>query len=143
MKSAPAIAFDYRPSRLLALALIGVALFALVAIVLCGLEVWIKVLLLGVTLAYAARTLHAFRRAPFGHVTWHAAGHWRVRDADGNEHVAEFLGGTVLGRLIVLNLRTGPKRRVALPLLPDNCDAEMHRRLRVRLAVAPPAAEKT
>jgi|SRR5439155_19032476 len=134
MKSAPAIAFDYAPSRWLTRAMVAAALLALAAIALCGLVVWIKLVLICATLAYAVWALRAFRRAAFDHVTWHAAGHWRVRDIAGAEHIAEFMHASVRGRLIVLVLRAGPKRRIALPLFTDNCDAETHRQLRVRLA---------
>lgn len=134
MKSAPAIAFDYRPSRWLVAVMCVIALLALAAIALCGLNVWYKIALALVTIAYAALTLQRFVSPQFTHVTWHAAGHWRVRDAADREQIAELQRSTVLGGLIVLALRIGPKSSIALPLLPDNCDAETHRHLRVRLA---------
>jgi len=66
-------------------------------------------------------------------VIWHAAGHWRLRGA-GGEKVAELLSARAIGPLLVLVFRVGPRRNVALPLLPDNCSADTRRRLRVRLA---------
>ncbi|HEY8010431.1 MAG TPA: protein YgfX [Rudaea sp.] len=136
MKSVPAIAFDYRPSRWLAAGIVAIALLALVAIVASGLNAWIRLGLVVVVGAYAAWSLRAFLRPRFDHVTWHSAGHWRLRDVAGQEHVAEFVRATVLGALIVLILRIGPGRKIALLLLPDNCDAETQRRLRVRLTRA-------
>jgi hypothetical protein len=57
-----------------------------------------------------------------------------LRDANAEEHVGELVGASVLGSMIVLTLRFGPKQKIALPLLPDNCARETRRRLRVRLA---------
>lgn len=140
MKSAPAIAFDYKPSRWLTLALIVATLLAIAAIAWCGLAWWWKGMLIAATCAYAVFCMRDFLRPPFEHVTWHAAGHWRVRDRSSNEQAAEFEHATVRGKLIVLILRTGSKRRVALPLFIDNCDAETHRQLRVRLATTQASA---
>jgi toxin CptA len=138
MKSAPAIAFDYRPSRWLVIALIGVALLAVAAIAFCGLALWIKALLIFAACGYAAWSLRSLLRPPFDRVVWHAAGHWRVRDRAGDERAAEFVHATVRGRWIVLVLRVGPKLRIALPLFADNCDGETHRQLRIRLATTNP-----
>lgn len=139
MKSAPAIAFDYTPSRRLAAALAGVVLLAIVAIAFCGLVVRLKAVLVIATGAYAAWSLRDFLHPPFGHIAWHAAGHWRVRDRAGNERAAEVVHASVRGALIVLVLRVGPKRKIALPLFTDNCAAETHRQLRIRLATIKPA----
>ncbi len=136
MKSVPAITFDYRPSRRLAAGIVAVALLALVAIVACGLNLWIRLGLVVVVGAYVAWSLRSFLQPRFDHVTWHSAGHWRLRDASGQEHVAEFVRAAVLGALIVLILRIGAQRKIPLLLLPDNCDAETQRRLRVRLTRA-------
>ena len=136
MKSVPAIAFDYRPSRWLAAGVVAIALIALVAIVACGLNVWIRLALFVGVGAYAAWSLRGFLQPRFDHVTWHSAGHWRLRDAAGQEHVAELVRATVLGALIVLILRIGAQRKIPLLLLPDNCDGDTQRRLRVRLTRA-------
>ncbi|MBS0567472.1 MAG: hypothetical protein JSS59_08695 [Proteobacteria bacterium] len=136
MKSVPAIAFDYRPSRWLLLALALIATFALAAIALCGLNPWIKLALAASTLAYALHSSWRFRHPPFAHVMWHSAGHWRLRDAAGSEQIGELDHAVVLGALIVLTLRVDPKRVCSFVLLPDNVDEEIRRRLRVRLARA-------
>lgn len=136
MKSVPAIAFDYRPSRWLLAAIVTIALLALAAIALCGLNAWSRLALAIIVIAYTLWTVRDFRNPPFTHISWHAAGHWRLRDAADREQVAELRRAVVLGVLIVLVLRIGPQRSFALPLLPDNCDAETRRHLRVRLARA-------
>jgi toxin CptA len=134
MKSAPAIAFDYRPSRWLLAAMVAIALLALAAVALSGLNAWLKLGLAVCVVAYAVLTLRGFLQPRFTHVTWHSAGHWRLRDAADREQIAELQHTVVLGILIVLTLRFDPKRTLALPLLPDNCDAQTRRRLRVRIA---------
>lgn len=134
MKSVPAIAFDFRPSRWLLLAVAVIAALALVAIALCGLNPWIKLALAATALAYALHSSLRFLHPPFVRIMWHSAGHWRLLDAAGREQVSELRHAVVLGALIVLLLRVGAKRTCGFVLLPDNCDAETRRRLRVRLA---------
>lgn len=136
MKSVPAIAFDYRPSRCLLLAIAAIIALALVAIALCGLNSWIKFALAVLALAYAAHASWRFVHPPFVRIIWHPAGHWRLRDAAGREQVGELRHAVVLGVLIVLVLHAGSKRTCSFVLLPDNSDAEARRRLRVRLARA-------
>ena len=134
MKSAPAIVFDCAPSRRL-MAAIGVALlFALVAVAASGVPLWLKLVLACVGCAYGALELRAFLRTPVCHAAWYDAGHWRIADAQGVEHLAELQRGIVRGNWIVLRVRRGDGRRIAIILGPDNSDAELRRRLRVRLA---------
>ena len=140
MKSAPAIAFDYSPSRWLAAAIVGIALLALVAVVLAGVAAWAKVLLACAIVVYAARELRGHLRGTARRVAWHEAGHWRIALDDGEERVAELQHAVVRGGWLVLTLRAGNGERVALILGPDNSDADVRRRLRVRLARARDAA---
>jgi len=130
MKSAPAIAFDYTPSRWLLAALGGVALLAVLAIVLSGIEPWLKWMICAVGGAYAADAMRRFLRPVVRRCAWYESGHWRVRDAGGQDHAASLLAASVRGNLVMLRLRSD------LLLLPDNCDADTRRRLRVRLARA-------
>ena len=134
MRSVPAIAFDYRPSRWLLAAIVLAAALAFVALASCGLDVWTKPPIAFAGTAYAFWALRRFLRVPFDHVTWHSAGHWRLRDANAHERTGELVGATTLGALIVLTLRVGAEHVVALPLLPDNCDNDTRRVLRVRLS---------
>ena len=57
--------------------------------------------------------------------------HW----ADGNDGRAQLESFRVLGAWILLRLRAADGRRVVLLLTPDNSDADLRRRLRMRLAV--------
>lgn len=136
MKSVPAIAFDYRPSRWLMFGVAAATVLAVLAIAMCGLGLWLKMALMLVALAYAAQSLWRFSHPPFTQIMWHSAGHWRLGDKEGREHIGELIRAVTLGMLIVLVLRASAKTTVALPLLLDNCDAETRRRLRVRLARA-------
>jgi len=135
MKSAGAIAFDYRPSRLVAAAIVAVLLLALGAIGLSGFGSWPALVLAVLAGAYAAFELRRFWRAPARRLAWQEAGHWRIADRDGHEHTAELRGAVVRGGFVALDLRS-EGRRVPIVLAPDNCDADLRRRLRVRLARA-------
>lgn len=136
MKSVPAIAFDYRPSRGLLFGVLIIAGAALAAIVFCGLAAGWKFGLAALAAVYAGHAFRAWLRPPFVRVVWHSAGHWRLHDARGGEQAGEFAHAVTLGVLIVLVLKIATTRTAAFVLLPDNCDAETRRRLRVRLARA-------
>ena len=134
MKSATAIAFDYRISRWLTLAIAVVSLLAIVSIFSSGAPVWAKT---GLSLAAAGWTgwaIGPLRRPPIMRAAWLHGGHWRVVDADGREFAAELVAGVARGAWIVLSLRRSDGRKLALTLGPDNVDADVRRRLRVRLA---------
>jgi toxin CptA len=134
MKSAPAITFDYRPSRWVAAGVVAIALVSLVAVAFSGIAVWLRGMIGFVACAYAALALWRFLASPVQRVAWHAAGHWRLLDLDGEQHALELRHAVVRGAWIVLSLRHNDGRRVALVLAPDNCHADVRRRLRVRLA---------
>jgi toxin CptA len=134
MKSAAAIGFDYRPSRWFAACGVGVWLLGLLAVAVCGLPVWSKIAVAIAASVYAGWALRDFLRPPCSHLVWLAAGHWRAQDAGGQEHVAELRHASVVGGLIVLSFRGTAFGKISIVLLPDNCDAETRRRLRVRLA---------
>jgi toxin CptA len=134
MKSATAIAFDYHASRTLVVAICTVALLAIVALALSGMPLWLKIAVGVFACAYLAHALHRFLHTPVRRAAWHAAGHWRIADAGGTEHVAELEHAVVRSTWIVLRLRRSDRMPIALVLGPDNSDADLRRRLRVRLA---------
>ena len=136
MKSVPAIAFEYRPSRWLLLASASIAVLALVSIALCGLNVWLRLGLMALALIYSAHSLRRFFASPAARLVWHSAGHWRLREASEREQTGELVRSVVLGAMMVLVLRFGAKETRSFVLLPDNSDGETRRRLRVRLARA-------
>src|SRR6185369_17588337 len=134
MKSARAIVFDYMPSRWLVVAVTCVAVFAFVAVVLSGMPLWAKIAAAIAAGVCAVHSLRRFWRPSARRAAWHEDGHWRIVGTDGVEHIADLDHAVVRGAWIVLRLQRNDKRRLALVLGPDNCDADMHRRLRVRLA---------
>jgi toxin CptA len=136
MKSAAAIVFDYRPSRWLQAGLIGAVLLALLAVAASGIPAAAKAIAVVAALVCAAVELRRLRNPRVHRCAWHADGQWRLRDAAGNDHVAALLQASAHAGLIVLRLRVPVHGHVALVLLPDNCDAETRRRLRVRLSHA-------
>jgi toxin CptA len=133
MRSAPTLAFDLAPSRLLGagLAVIGVA---------ASLAPWATAwpwpacaALSLLAAAGAARAGQRFATPRFRRIAWRAAG-WDLLDADGVEHPALLLGHARLGSLIALDFRCGPATRWRALLTVDNSDAETRRRLILLLA---------
>lgn len=134
MKSATAIAFDYRASRWLLVAIVLMAALALAAIVLNGMPTWSKIACGILACTFAGFALGRCLRPLLCRAVWQQTGHWRVADAGGREFNAELIRGVARGAWIVLNLRRSDGKNLALILGPDNCDMDTRRRLRVRLA---------
>jgi len=134
MKSAAAIAFDYRPSRWLAGAVLAVALLALVSLRLSALFWGWQLVVAASVCCYAATCVRRLLKSPLRRLAWHQAGHWRLADASGVEHVAEPVRAIVRANWILLSLRRSDGQKLHLILAPDNCAADVRRRLRVRLA---------
>jgi toxin CptA len=134
MKSVPAVAFDYRLSRLLIVAIAAALLLAMLALALCGMTVVAKLFFAALTVLYSGTAMRRFIHSSPQRVAWHVAGHWRLAYADGEERGAELIGSAIRGACIVLNLRDGNARRIDLILAPDNSDVETRRLLRVRLS---------
>jgi toxin CptA len=135
MTSAPAIGFEYRPSRWLMRLPAVVLALALLALAACGLVGWLKLWLAATA---TGLWLHALRHRPDAGVT--AAG-WAGGDGGWSLHrggldaPATLVSFRVLGAFVLLRLREGGDRRVTTLLLaPDNSDADIRRRLRMRLA---------
>lgn len=133
MKSVPAIAFDIRPSRKATVAIGATTLLSTLAIVLSGIDPILELAFATLAVAYGGYSIKRFLSSQPRRAVWHPQGHWRIADTDGEEHVAELQSATVRGNWIVLNLRSRSGKQ-SLILAPDNCDVDLHRRLRVRLA---------
>ena len=136
MKSAPAIVFDYRPSRWLIAAVVAMTATGLATLMFSAMPLWARLVAAVLVCGYAAFSLQGFRRNRVSRAAWYEAGHWRLVDNAGVEHLAELQTGIVRGNWIVLRLRRNDGPRVAIVLGPDNSDAELRRRLRVRLSRA-------
>jgi toxin CptA len=135
MTSAPAIGFEYRPSRWLPRVLAILLLLVLAAIALCGLSAWARLGLALLTLALVGRGVRLASRHTAVMASWAPDGGWNTQWADGSDGPARLESSRVLGAWILLRLRAADGRRAVLLLTPDNSDADLRRRLRMRLAV--------
>ncbi|MEO6800256.1 MAG: protein YgfX [Rhodanobacter sp.] len=138
MTSAPAIGFDYAPSRWLQRAVLCVAALAALAVMVSALPLWISLTLAVAVLLAAWRALRQLRASPVVAAGWGAGSDWTLHMTDHEDLAAELLSFRVLGVFVLLRLRTGERRVHVLLLAPDNSDADIRRRLRMRLAAVTP-----
>jgi toxin CptA len=139
MTSAPAIGFDYRPSRLPGRLLAIASALSFLAIAVCGAPPGLKLALAAGTLALvipAARRIRHSRVAGIGY----GADGWTLYRADRSQLPATLLSHRVIGTLVLLRLKTDHATEILL-LAPDNSDPDIRRRLRMRLAAQSPATD--
>lgn len=134
MTSAPAIGFEYQPPRLLRMALIGIAALALWSIVLSGLPLYGQALLAAVVLTAAVQALRRLSRYPVAAAGWAADNQWTLHLASGDDVTASLLSFRALGAFVLLRLHSPELGVQTLLLGLDNSDADIRRRLRMRLA---------
>lgn len=134
MTSAPAIGFEYRPSRWLPRLLWSLAVLVLLAIALCDLSWWLKLPLAVLAVLLVSRAVRRHRTSPVTAAGWSSDGGWSLRLADHSDASASLASFRVLGECILLRLRAVSLGEQVLLLAPDNSDADIRRRLRVRLA---------
>lgn len=139
MKSAPGIAFDYRPSRLLAALAAAVSVLAVCAILASGLELPAKAILVVVVPLLALVTLRRFLATPFVRIARDATG-WQLVTRQGDCVAATLRTHVHLGPLLVLDFDPAPRRRFRCVLVGDVVDAGLRRRLLLVLASEPPRA---
>ena len=133
MKSAPPIAFDYRPSRTVIAVTIAIALVAAAAPWLSALPAAACSALSALALLLAATALFRFAWPGFVRVSHGAAG-WTLLDRAQREHPALLVGHRRLGAMLVLDWRHGRRARFRAVLMSDNLDADTRRRLILLLA---------
>ena len=138
MTSAPAIGFDYSPSRWLQRALIFVAALAVLAVIICALPLWIRLALTIAVLLATWQTHHQLVTSSVMAAGWGTELDWTVHMADNEDVSAELLSFRILGPFVLLRLRMVGRGVHALLLAPDNSDADIRRRLRMRLATLTP-----
>jgi toxin CptA len=134
MTSAPAIGFEYRHSRWVQGLLVAAAALTLLAIALSGLPGILQATVaLGVMVACARalRRLHL----PVVAVGWSGQSGWSLHGLDGADEPATLLSHKVVRTLVLLRMASRCHGKLTLWLMPDNCDADTRRRLRMRLAV--------
>ena len=138
MTSAPAIGFEYRPSRRLQRALLALATLAVLALALCGLAGWLKLLLAAGVLGATWQAIRQLARSPVRAAGWSADASWTLHLHPHQDVPATLASFRVLGSLVLLRLRTAEQGVQVLLLAPDNSDADIRRRLRMRLATLQP-----
>ena len=134
MTSAPAIGFEYRPSRWVPRLFGGVTALAVVAIAVSGLPLLARIALI---LASMAGCVYAVRRLslPVYAVGWASQNGWTLRGLDGGDDAATLVAFRVMHQAILLRLASARYGKLTLWLMPDNSDVDIRRRLRMRLAV--------
>jgi toxin CptA len=142
MTSAPAIGFEYRHSRWPARLFVMVSVIAVLAVALSGVPSWAQVfVVLGVAIA-CRRALWQLR-TPVNAAGWAHSSGWTLRGVDATDEPASLRSFKVMGSLVLLRLSSPRYGKLTLWLMPDNSDADIRRRLRMRLAVIRAAAEES
>ena len=137
MTSAPAIGFEYRPSRWLGRVLLAVAALATMALWLSAVPILAKIVLAVTLVVAAGRAWSRFARSPVVAAGWSQRSGWTLRMADGEDQPATLHAFRTAGDgLVWLHLAVSGPRSISLLLAPDNSDGDIRRRLRMRLALA-------
>ncbi len=138
MTSAPAIGFDYVPSRLLQRGLLVIAALTMLATMLCALPLWVRLALAMALLLATWGMLRHLAAPTVVAAGWSAESDWTLRMADSEDVPASLVSFRVLGVFVLLRLRSTRQGTCVLLLAPDNSDADIRRRLRMRLATMQP-----
>ena len=135
MKSAPSIAFDFSPSRGIAIAIAVITLLAVVAVLLGGFAMALKLPVAVGALLYGVWSLKRHLTPRVVRIA-HGAGGWLLVDGKGAEFPVTLVDSVRRGFLLVLGFRRegGPIQRFVLT--PDNCDADLRRRLLLTIAAS-------
>ena len=132
MTSAPAIGFDYRPSRVPGRVLAIITMLAVVAIGLSGAPLGLKLVLAAGALVSSVITARRSMRPRIAGVGYGSDG-WTLYQADRSQLPATLLSHRVIGTSVLLRLKTDCGTETLL-LASDNSDPDIRRRLRMRLA---------
>lgn len=107
---------------------------ALLSIILCGLPAWQKLLLAVLVVLVATRAVRDLAATPVTAAGWSADAGWTVHLLAHDEVPVSLASFRVLGPFVLLRLKTSARAGHVLLLAPDNSDADIRRRLRMRLA---------
>jgi toxin CptA len=138
MTSAPAIGFDYSPSRLLPRCLVTVAALAAVAVFASALPAWLRVVVVFALVVATWRGCRRLAMTPVAAAGWSAESGWTLHTIDGTDHPASLASFRVLGEFLLLRMQSAQHGICVLLLAPDNSDPDIRRRLRMRLATMEP-----
>jgi toxin CptA len=136
MTSAPAIGFDYRPSRRVLAAGVAMGLLAVAVLLVSPVPAWIRWPGLLATTIYVAAWCLSQARSRVAAVLWHGDGSLTVGDAAGHERQATLVRRRHFAGVVLLDVRWQGGRQVLL-LAPDNLPADTLRAIRIRPAAAP------
>ena len=130
--------FEFRPSRQLAVVLVGVHVLACLALLPLALPLWAKLALPAVLIISAAYHLwrYAWLRAGQAVTSLVVEGdEVRLLRRDGTERVARVMQDSLVTPLlsVLILLPEGARRACSVVILADSLDAESYRRLRVWL----------
>jgi toxin CptA len=142
MTSAPAIGFEYRPSRWPARLFVAISVMAALAVALSGMPIGAQVVLV-LSVAVACRRALRQVHASVSAAGWAHSSGWTLRGVDSTDEPASLRSFRVMGSLVLLRLSSPRYGKLTLWLMPDNSDADIRRRLRMRLAVMRAAGEES
>ncbi|MEJ2059645.1 MAG: hypothetical protein P8Y64_04060 [Gammaproteobacteria bacterium] len=133
--SAPTLRIEPRPSRWLLGWTLGLHLLAALAVLLAGFTLYLTLPLECLVLGSLYATVGRRRQTVITQAAWDADGQWKVAGPGLPWQPATLCDDTWVGPwLVILNFRFGDKRRhITLPLFRDAVDADIMRRLRIRL----------
>lgn len=140
MTFAPAIRFEYRPSRWVPRLLTAMTAIALMATALSGLPWPVRLML---SLASIAGCLNAIGRLrlPIHTVGWASQTGWTLHGLNGENDAATLASFRIVGEAVLLRMTSSRYGKLTLWLMPDNSDADTRRRLRMRLEAGRNAIE--
>lgn len=134
----PDFTVDLRPSRYLLIAGSIAHLWAMIAVLIAAIPLWLKVSLsigLGLVLiGFWIRKGQHRRQASIVRIAW-IDGRWHLETRSGVLLTADLIDGYGHPYLIILNFRLATNRRCSLTLLPDSARPDSLRRLRVLLRI--------
>jgi toxin CptA len=133
MKSAPSIAFDYTPSRVVAASVVAIAALATVSPFLTEIPRVAAIAAGTIPPLVAFVALGRFMRPKFRRIARDATG-WKLVDAEGIAHPCELAADVRFAYLIALDFRIDGGGRFRAIVGPDNLDRDTLRRLVLRLA---------
>jgi toxin CptA len=138
MTSAPAIGFEYQPSRVFRRLLIFVGALVVLSVALSALAPWLKWPLLAGVLLAIGQSARSTMDSPVVAAGWSADNSWMLHLASHEDVPATLTSFRVLGSFVLLRLLTTEQGVQVLLLAPDNSDADIRRRLRMRLSTIQP-----
>ncbi len=135
MRSAPSIAFDYRPAPAIVVLAGAIVVAACAAPWLSAAPVMAKAVVSVAAAAYGIVALRRFVHPAFARIAFRASG-WVLVDGIGVEHATALASFARYGAWIALDYRLDRGGRFRVLIGPGNSDAETRRRLILLLSRA-------